>query len=79
VHGHIVATRDSATKQAQVARFFAADATPQERSDILARTSATMVALGPHERALGVSDLSSQPELQPVYDQGGVAWFGVRR
>jgi hypothetical protein len=79
VHGHIVATRDSATKQVEVARFYAADATPAERSQILEQSGATIVALGPHERALGAADLSSQPELQPLYDQAGVAWFGVRR
>jgi hypothetical protein len=79
VHGHIVATRDSAAKQALVARFFAADATPAERSDILANTGATVVALGPHERALGAQSLDDQPELERVYEQDGMAFFGVRR
>ena len=75
VHGHIVATRDSAAKQAQVARFFSADATPAERSQLLAQTGATVVALGPHERALGVADLADQPDLRLAYDRDGVAWF----
>jgi hypothetical protein len=79
VHGHIVATRDSAAKQALVARFFAADTPPAERSQILAETGATVVALGPHEQALGARSLDDQPELQRVYDQGGVAWFAVQR
>jgi hypothetical protein len=77
VHGHIVATRDSAAKQALVARFFSADATTAERSDLLAQTGATIVALGPHERALGVQMLDDQPELRRVYDQDGVAWFSA--
>jgi hypothetical protein len=79
VHGHVVATRDSAAKQALVERFFSADATAAERSDILATTGATVVALGPHERALGAQSLDDQPDLQRLYDQDGVAFFGVRR
>jgi hypothetical protein len=79
VHGHIVATRDSTAKQAQVARFYASDASVDERSQILAQSGATIVALGPHERALGASDLASQPELRLLYDQDGVAWFRVAR
>jgi hypothetical protein len=78
VHGHIVATRDSAAKQALVARFFAADATPAERSQILAETGATVVALGPHERALGALSLDDQPEIARAYEQDGVAWFFSR-
>jgi hypothetical protein len=79
VHGHIVATRDSAAKQALVARFFAAETTAAERSEILAQTGATVVALGPHERALGIQALDDQPELKPVYEQDGVAFLGVHR
>jgi hypothetical protein len=79
VHGHIVATRDSAAKQALVGRFYSAEASPAERSDILAQTGATVVALGPQERALGAQSLDDQPDLQPLYEQDGVAFFGVRR
>ncbi|HYY88365.1 MAG TPA: hypothetical protein VFA49_06205 [Chloroflexota bacterium] len=79
VHGHIVATRDSASKQAQVRQFYAAETTPTQRSQILRQSGATLVALGPHERALGAVDFGDQPELQPIYDQAGVAWFRVVR
>jgi hypothetical protein len=79
VHGHIVATFDSDTKQALVQRFFAADTPTAERSRILDRTSTTFVALGQRERALGVESLNSQPELALLYDRGGVQIFGVRR
>ncbi len=78
VHGHIVATFDSPTKQALVRRFFAAETPSHERSAILHQSLTTLVAFGPHERALGASDLRGQPDLQLVYDQDGVEVFRVR-
>jgi hypothetical protein len=78
VHGHIVATLDSPGKAALVSRFYAADALPAERSRILRASRATLVALGPQERALGATELGSQPELELIYDREGVALFRVR-
>ncbi|HEY3063945.1 MAG TPA: hypothetical protein VGL99_33660 [Chloroflexota bacterium] len=78
VHGHIVATFDSPTKQALLRRFFAGDTPAQERSAIIRQTGATLVAFGPHERALGASALDAQPDLELVYDQDGVEVFQVR-
>jgi len=75
VHGHIVATLDSPNKQALVRRFYAADTARDERSAILDQTGATLVALGPNERALGATDLRAQPDLTLVYDEGGVQVF----
>jgi hypothetical protein len=60
-----------------VRRFYAADASSEERRQILHDCGATVVALGPHERALGTTGLQDQPELVPIYDQDGVAWFRV--
>jgi uncharacterized membrane protein len=77
VQGHSVATLHSDEKEALVTRFYAADASAQDRATILQQTGATMVALGPRERALGVTDLSSQPDLTPVYDSDGVELFRV--
>jgi hypothetical protein len=77
VHGHIVATLHSDEKSALVHEFFSSDASVGQRSEILAETGATMVALGPRERALGATDLGSQPELQLVYDQDNVEVFRV--
>jgi hypothetical protein len=78
VHGHIVATLDSPRKAAQVARFYAADAPPAERTQLLRATGATLVALGPQERALGATELASQPDLELIYDRDGVELFRVR-
>jgi hypothetical protein len=78
VHGHIVATLNNRAKEALVKRFFAADATSLERSAIIKDTGATLVALGPNERALGAADLGAQPELDLQYDQQGVQVFRVR-
>lgn len=78
VHGHGVATWDSPTKDALVARFFARDAAVGERSALLRRSAATVIGFGPRERALGATSLADQPELRLVYDQGGVAWYRVR-
>jgi hypothetical protein len=79
VHGHIVATLHSRGKQMLLSQFFAANATPAQRSEALAASGATLVAFGPRERDLGVSDLSGQPELDLQYDRGGVQVFRVRR
>ena len=77
VHGHIVATLHSDQKETLVKRFYAADATPQERADLLLASQATLVAVGPHERALGVGDLTAQPGLDLVYDRHGVQLYRV--
>jgi len=77
VHGHIVATLHSDTKAAEVSAFYAATATVAERSAILAETGATVVAMGPRERALGATDLGSQPDLGLIYDEAGVQLFRV--
>jgi hypothetical protein len=78
VHGHPVATRASAEKEALVQRFYASDTSTAERSILLHHAGATIVALGPRERALGASDLSAQPELELLYAQDGVQWFRVQ-
>ena len=77
VHGHIVATLHTDAKSAQVHEFFSSSASIEERSRILAETGATMVAFGPRERALGATDLSTQPGLTEVYDADGVEVFRV--
>jgi hypothetical protein len=77
VHGHIVATLHSDAKAALVKTFFSADTSAADRSHILAETGATLVAFGPRERQLGATELSSQPDLQLVYDQDDVQVFRV--
>jgi hypothetical protein len=77
VHGHIVATLHSDAKAALVKTFYSAEASSSERSEILAETGATLVALGPRERDLGATDLSRQPELSLIYDQDGVQLFRI--
>ncbi len=77
VHGHIVATLHSDQKKALVTEFYSADTTVARRSQILAASGATIVALGPEERALGATDLSAQPELTPIYDAEGVQLYRV--
>jgi hypothetical protein len=78
VHGHIVATLDSPLKEGLVHRFYAADASPEERAQILRLSFATLVALGPQERALGVTMLTGQPGLDLIYDRDGVQLFHVQ-
>jgi hypothetical protein len=77
VHGHIVATLHSDAKAALVSKFYSANASVAERSEILTETGATVVALGPRERALGATDLSAERDLSLVYDQDGVELFRV--
>jgi len=77
VHGHIVATLHSDEKKAQVGRFYGAATSETDRSEILRRTGATVVAFGPQERALGATDLTDQPDLRLIYDQDGVQLFRV--
>jgi hypothetical protein len=79
VHGHIVATFDSPTRQEQVLRFFAADTSTTERSALLEQTAATLVAFGPQERVLGAVDLSARLDLALEYDQAGVQVYRVLR
>ena len=77
VHGHIVATLHSDQKEALVHRFYAHGALSGERTDILRLSGATVIALGPRERALGTIDLNSQPGLDLVYDREGVQFYRV--
>jgi len=77
VHGHIVATLHSTHKAALVHRFFGADTSVAERSELLTESQATVVAFGPQERALGGTDVSATPGLDPIYDAGGVQLFRV--
>jgi hypothetical protein len=77
VHGHIVATLRSDEKKALVARFFGPSTAVPDRAEILSESGATVVAFGPRERALGATDLSSQPGLELMYDQDGVELFRV--
>jgi hypothetical protein len=77
VHGHIVATLHTEEKAALVKTFFSADTSGADRSRILAESGATLVAFGPRERALGATDLSSQPGLRLIYDQDNVQVFRV--
>ena len=79
VHGHIVATLHSDQKAAWVKQFYAVDTLPEERADIARLSGATVVALGPRERALGATNLSSQPGLDLIYDRDGVQFFRVGR
>ncbi|MDQ3810132.1 MAG: hypothetical protein M3336_07570 [Chloroflexota bacterium] len=79
VHGHVVATLASPTKQALVERFFAADTPSPEREALLAESRATVVAFGPRERALGATNLAAQAPLEQIYDRDGVQLFRVRR
>ena len=75
VQGHLVATLHSEQKEMLVHDFYAVDAGFQTRTDIVRLSGATIVALGPAERALGATDLSTQPGLRLVYDSEGVQFF----
>jgi hypothetical protein len=77
VHGHIVATLHTDQKAAWVQRFYAEDASGDERTAIVQRSGATIVALGPRERTLGATDLTGQPGLALIYDRDGVQLFRV--
>jgi hypothetical protein len=44
---------------------------------VSAASQATLVAVGPRERALGVSALDDQPGLSLIYDRDGVQLFRV--
>jgi hypothetical protein len=79
VHGHIVATLRSDQKAAWVAQFYAVDALPEQRADLIRLSGATVVALGPRERALGATTLSNQFGLDLIYDRDGVQFFRVGR
>ena len=79
VHGHIVATLHSDEKAALVQTFFSADTSVLQRSQLLAESGATLVAVGPRERGLGTSDLTAQPDLRLAYDQDGVQVYRVLR
>jgi hypothetical protein len=77
VHGHIVATLHTDQKAAWVKRFYAEDASPDERFDVVRLSGATIVALGPRERTLGATNLTGQPGLELIYDRDGVQLFRV--
>jgi hypothetical protein len=79
VHGHVVATFDSDAKAALVARFYAAETPPDERQRLLQAAHATIVAVGPRERALGIDAdaLRHQPGLRLLYDHDGVQLWRV--
>lgn len=77
VLGHIVATRESDRKKAEMERFYRADTSRDERSDLLRSSGAAWVALGPRERQLGLDSLDEQPDLRLEYDRDGVQWYRV--
>jgi hypothetical protein len=77
VHGHVVATLHSAAKEALVQRFYAADASAAEQAELLRQSQATVVAFGPHERALGATTVADVPGLSLIYDVDGVQLFRV--
>jgi hypothetical protein len=77
VHGHTVATLHSDQKDTLVQSFYAVDAPTQARTDIVRLSGATIIALGPSERALGATDLNGQPGMHLVYDSEGVQFFRV--
>src|SRR5205823_5329003 len=61
VQGHNVATFDNRAKEALVSSFFNPTTAAEERERILQVSGATVVALGPHERELGVTSLDGLP------------------
>jgi hypothetical protein len=79
VHGHPVATRDARMKAAHVDVFYAAATPASERLAIARRLEATMVIVGPSERALGSTGLGGVDGLERVYEQDGVQVFRLTR
>ncbi len=79
VHGHIVATLHSDAKAALVKAFYSTDTSDADRSTLIVESGATLVALGPQERALGATDLSGVPGLETIYSEDGVQFFRVVR
>ena len=79
--GHNVATLDNRRKERAVWRFYAAGTTAAERAQTLEASGATVVALGPAERALGAGAdaLDGLPGLERIYNEDGVALFRVSR
>jgi hypothetical protein len=78
VHGHTVATLDSPGKEGLVRRFYAPATDHDGRAGILLVSAATVVAVGPRERALGAPDLRCDPALDLMYDVDGVEFYRVR-
>jgi uncharacterized membrane protein len=72
-------------KQAEVRRFYSAEATDPWRQALLEQYGVAFVWFGPHERALSrenaalVYDPSSAPYLRAVYDRDGYAIYEVQR
>lgn len=77
VYGHPVATLNARLKSAAVRRFYSEDTRPVERSALLGELQATLVALGPRERVLGLRTLADQPGLELEYEAQGVQWYRV--
>ena len=48
-----------------------------DRGQLLRDSGATIVAFGPRERALGLTDVSGTPGLSLVYDRDGVQLYRV--
>jgi hypothetical protein len=78
VEGHTVATLDSHAKEALVQEFYGARTSTPERERLLQASGATVVAFGPHERALGATSLEGL-SLDVIYDRDGVELFRVQR
>jgi hypothetical protein len=79
VQGHNVATLRNSEKEQLVRAFFDAATSTDQRQHLLELSQATVVALGPHERAGGVDSLDDQRNLRLVYDQQGVKLYRVER
>jgi hypothetical protein len=79
VQGHNVATFGNRRKEQAVMRFYAAEASGSERAALLSAAGASIVALGPAERAIGATTLDGVVGLERVYDEDGVTLFRVTR
>ena len=79
VYGHSVASLDAKRKEAMVQRFYAASTDALTRTEILRSSGATVVAVGPREREMGVPDFSGDPSLTLMYSTEGVEFYRVLR
>ena len=68
-----------AEKQPSVARFFAIDTPDCERLALLEQWQVAYVFYGPDERSLGDWDPATVSWLEPVFGQGDVAVYRVKR
>jgi hypothetical protein len=78
VIGHWAETPDFDRLYQQVEQFLDPTASNLWRSQFLRDQRIDYVFVGPRERLKGVS-FTEWPELQPVYDRGGVVIYRVRR